>query len=75
MSMRDIEADIAATRAELEQTLQAIEDKFNIPKQAAKAKERVTSSYERNPRPWLIGAAVAVVAIGGLITMSVLKRR
>lgn len=74
MSMRDIEAEIAETRAELERTLAAIEDKFNVPKQAKKAQAKVTESYRRNPVPWLVGVVGAVVTIGGIIAWKVVKR-
>ena len=74
MSIRDIEAEIAETRAELERTLAAIEDKFNVPKQAKKVQAKVTESYRRNPVPWLVGAVGAVVVIGGLIAWKVAKR-
>jgi hypothetical protein len=57
---------IAEARAELENTLNAIEDKLNLPK-------RVASSYKSNPVPWIIGAAVAAVAVAGVVAWAILS--
>jgi hypothetical protein len=57
---------IAEARADLENTLNAIEDKLNLPK-------RITSSYRANPVPWIIGAAVAAVAVAGVIAWAILS--
>ncbi len=62
---------IASTRAQLEETLDAIEDKLNVPKQLGKAGRRVKASYERNPVPWIIGATAAVIVVGGLVAWAI----
>jgi hypothetical protein len=65
MSTEDIQARVAATRADLENTLDSIEDKLNVPKQLGILGKRVEASYEDNPVPWIIGAtAVAIAAVG-----------
>lgn len=64
-------ARIRAGRSELEGTLDAIEDKINLPKQIGKLTAKSKASYEGNPVPWFIGAAAAVVTIGGLIALAV----
>lgn len=64
-------ARIRAGRSELEGTLNAIEDKINVPKQIGKLTAKTKALYEDNPVPWMIGAAAAVVAIGGLIALTV----
>jgi len=52
-------------RDELAATLDAIEDKFNVPKRATELGEKAAAAYRRNPVPWIIGgAAVAVIAVG-----------
>ena len=52
-------------RDELAATLDAIEDKFNVPKRVTELGEKAAASYRQNPVPWIIGgAAVAVIAIG-----------
>lgn len=67
----DVKAEAAAKRAELEQTLDELEDKLNIPKQAGLLADRVRVSYEDNPVPWIIGATAAVVVVGGLIAWAI----
>ncbi|WP_349903894.1 DUF3618 domain-containing protein [Parafrigoribacterium humi] len=61
------EASISATRAQLEDTLDAIEDKLNVPKQAGRLARKARASYEDNPVPWIIGATAAVIVVGGLV--------
>jgi hypothetical protein len=61
------EASISATRARLEDTLDAIEDKLNVPKQAGRMARKARASYEDNPVPWIIGATAAVIVVGGLV--------
>ena len=62
---------ITATRSELEQTLDAIEDRLNVPKQVGKLTARVQASYEENPVRWFIGATAAVVVIGGIVAWAI----
>ncbi|MDJ0333633.1 DUF3618 domain-containing protein [Salinibacterium sp. G-O1] len=63
--MSDVESRIQASRAELEATLDAIEEKLNVPKHVEELTEKVRTSYEANPMPWIIGGiATAVVAVG-----------
>lgn len=67
----DATANAAAKRAELEVTLDAIEDKLNVPKQAGILADKVRMSYEENPVPWIVGATAAVVVIGGLVAWAI----
>lgn len=60
-----------ATRDELEETLDAIEDKLNVPKRANELVTKAQHSYESNPVPWIIGATAAVIVVGGLIAWAV----
>lgn len=69
----DVETRIAATRAELEQTLNAIDDKLNVPKKVGKLVDQAKASYEDNPIPWLIGAVAAAVAVAGIVAWAVLS--
>jgi hypothetical protein len=71
--MNDIEAKIASTRAQLGETLDAIEDKLNVPKRATELAGRVKNSYESNPVPWIIGATVAAIAVAGVIAWAILS--
>ena len=67
MSDEGIEAKVAATRANLESTLDAIEDKFNVPKRVGELTDRVQESYGRNPVPWIVGAVAVAGAVVGLV--------
>jgi hypothetical protein len=62
----------AAARAELEEALDAIEDKLNVPKQLGILGTRLRGSWEANPVPWIIGATAAVIVVGGIIAWAVL---
>ena len=66
-----IATKITATRSELEQTLDEIEDRLNVPKQVGKLTAKVQSSYEDNPVPWKAGATAAVVVIGGIVAWAI----
>lgn len=68
-----IESDINATRAKLEGTLDAIEDKLNVKKQTSALVERTKSSYEANPVPWIIGATAAAIVVAGLVAWAILS--
>lgn len=67
-----IESRISSTRAELQETLDAIEDKLNVPKRVSRLARRASESYRANPIPWIAGATAAVIAIGGVIAWAVL---
>ncbi|MBC7760406.1 MAG: DUF3618 domain-containing protein [Candidatus Saccharibacteria bacterium] len=70
-SSDSIETRISATRSELAQTLDEIEDRLNVPKQVGKLTAKVQSSYAENPVPWIIGATAAVVVIGGIVAWAI----
>ena len=58
-------AQAQRARDELAATLDAIEDKFNVPKRVTELGENAAVAYRQNPVPWIVGgAAVAVIAIG-----------
>jgi len=64
---------VEQAREELEQTLDAIEDKFNVGKRVDEVATRVRSSYESNPIPWIIGAAAAAVSVVAVIAWALLS--
>ena len=66
-----VETRIDATRSELRQTLDAIEDKLNVPKQVGKLTAKAQASYEKNPVPWWTAATAAVVVIGGIVAWAI----
>jgi hypothetical protein len=63
----DIQARVAATRANLEDTLDAIEDKFNVPKRVEALADRAQASFEKNRTPWIIGTVGVVGVVVGLV--------
>ncbi|WP_213816059.1 DUF3618 domain-containing protein [Glaciihabitans sp. dw_435] len=67
MSDSEIQARVAATRKELENTLDAIEDKLNVPKQVGKLTKKAEASFDKNPVPWLAGGAAVAVGIVSLV--------
>jgi hypothetical protein len=67
-SKEQLHADIEKTRADLKATLDAIEFKLNLPKQARHAahrvKSRIASFRDENPIGFAVGVAGAVAAVG-----------
>jgi len=66
-----VEANIKDTRAKLEGTLDAIEDKLNVKKQTSAIVERTKTSYEANPIPWIVGATAAAIVVAGLVAWAI----
>lgn len=73
MPEKSMDGVITQTRARLENTLEAIEDKLNVPKQASALVERTKASYESNPIPWIIGATAAALVVAGLVAWAILS--
>jgi len=73
MSDSDIQARIATQRAVLEDTLDAIEDKLNVPKQASILAEKAKRSYENSPVPWIVGATAVAIAVAGVVAWALLS--
>lgn len=71
MTDPNTEARIENARAELEQTLDAIEDKLNVPKHASELARKAKASYEANPIPWIIGATAAAIVVAGVIAWAI----
>ena len=70
--MSDVDSRIAASRAELEATLDAIEDKLNVPKRVGELSKKAQSSYEANPMPWILGGLSAVAVVIGVVAWAIL---
>ena len=73
MAETPIDTKITATRAQLESTLDAIEDKLNVPKQVSMLAERAQAAYRANPLPWIIGATAAAIVIAGVVAWAILS--
>jgi Protein of unknown function (DUF3618) len=71
--MSDVDGRIAASRAELEATLDAIEDKLNVPKRVGEFTEKAKSSYESNPMPWIVGGLSAAAVAIGVVAWAILS--
>jgi hypothetical protein len=71
--MTDPAGRVASTRADLESTLDAIEDKLNVPKRFGELTDKARASYERNPVPWIIGATAAAIVVAGLVAWAILS--
>jgi hypothetical protein len=67
----DIQTQVARTRANLETTLDAIEDKFNVPKRVGELTKRAQSSWESNPTPWIVGATGVAIAVLGVVAWAI----
>lgn len=73
MSEESIDTRVSTARAELESTLDELEDKFNVPKQVERLTAKAKSSYEDNPVPWIIGATAAAIVVAGTIAWALLS--
>ena len=58
-------------RDELAATLDAIEDKLNVPKRVGELSERASAAYRKNPVPWIIGGAAAAAVVVGLVAWAI----
>jgi hypothetical protein len=67
----DIESQVARTRANLESTLDEIEDKLNVPKRVGELSKRAQASWESNPTPWIVGATGVAIAVLGIIAWAI----
>lgn len=68
-----IESRVTSTREDLQATLDAIEDKLNVPKRVGELRDKAMKSYESNPIPWIIGAVAAAVAVAGVVAWAILS--
>lgn len=73
MADAELEGRIAATRNELEATLDEIEERLNVPKRAEQLLDKAKASYEDNPLPWIVGGIVAAVAVAGAVAWALLS--
>ena len=71
--MSDVPSKVETARADLEATLDAIEDKLNVPQRFSELTDTVKASYEKNPLPWIIGGIAAAVAVVGIVAWAILS--
>jgi len=75
MTTDDAKTAAADARERLAETLDAIEDKVNIPRKLGEVSRKAQDSYAENPVPFWAAAGAVVVAIGGLIAAGVARSR
>ncbi|QEE62433.1 DUF3618 domain-containing protein [Salinibacterium sp. dk2585] len=68
---KDASRAVEAARESLGETLDAIEDKFNVKKRTSEWSEKAKRSYETNPTPWIVGATATIIAVGGLVAWAI----
>ena len=73
MTEETISSRVAGNRDDLQATLDAIEDKLNVPKRVGELRDQAMVSYEKNPVPWIIGAIAAAVVIAGVVAWAILS--
>lgn len=73
MSSESVDARVSSARSDLEETLDQLEDKLNVPKQVRGLADKAKSSYEDNPVPWIIGATAAAIVVAGLVAWALLS--
>jgi ElaB/YqjD/DUF883 family membrane-anchored ribosome-binding protein len=68
---QEAKAQAEKARDQLADTLDAIEDKLNVPKRLGELKNRATASYDQNRTPWLIGGASVAAVVIGLVAWAI----
>ncbi len=66
-----VQQSVASARAQLESTLDAIDEKLDVQKRASELADNVKRSYQSNPVPWIIGATAAAVVVAGLVAWAI----
>jgi hypothetical protein len=67
----DIQSQVTRARANLEATLDEIEDKFNVPKRVGELGKKAQASYRSNPTPWIVGATGIAIAVLGIVAWAI----
>ena len=71
MSTIDAKNEAAKARADLAATLDALEDRLNVPKRVSELGSKAVAAYEKNPLPWIIGGVAVAVAAVGLVAWAI----
>lgn len=67
-----IDARVEQARAELEATLNELEDKFNVPRRVGELSQQMRVSIRRDPLAWIAAASSAAVILGGAIAAAII---
>ncbi len=73
MTTKEIAAKVSSTRTELRETLDGIENAFNVPRQLGRLGAWARTSWNDDPAPWVAGSAVAVGVVAVVIWAIVTK--
>lgn len=77
-ALGELRSDIESTREKLAQTLDAIEDRLNVPKQAKQYAVRAREAWDKlnkeNPVVVYATAGAVVLAAGGLVAWRLVRR-
>ncbi len=71
MSTTDAKNQAAKARADLAATLDALEDRLNVPKRVSELGSKAAAAYEKNPVPWIIGGVAVAVIAAGLVAWAI----
>jgi hypothetical protein len=71
MSTIDAKNQAAKARADLAATLDALEDRLNVPKRVSELGQKAVAAYEKNPIPWIIGGVAVAVIAAGLVAWAI----
>lgn len=71
MTIADAKDQAAKAREDLAKTLDAIEDKLNVPKRAGELGKKASAAYDKNPMPFVVGGAAAAIVAIGLIAWAI----
>jgi hypothetical protein len=68
---QDAKLRAVKARDELAKTLDAIENKLNVPKRIGELTDTARASFSKTPVPWIIGGAAVAAVVIGLITWAI----
>lgn len=74
LTTADIQSRVAQTRAQLESTLDEIEEKLNVPKQLGVFASKLQARFEKDPTPFVAAAAGAVAVIAAIAVWAAVSR-
>ena len=73
LSRPELRLEVKRARTELASTLNAIEDRLNVPKRVNEITDKAKRSYESNPVPWIVGATAVAISVVGLVAWALLS--
>jgi hypothetical protein len=71
MNTIDAKNQAAKASADLAATLDALEDRLNVPKRVSELGSKAVAAYEKNPIPWIIGGVAVAVIAAGLVAWAI----